>query len=209
MAWIEYHTALRDHWKIKRLSTLLEVDYPYALGVISCLWLWVAEYAQNGNVSRFTSAEIQDAARCNMQKFSLETLKKCELVDERGFINDWNHHGLKLLKSTRKRVKECRERKRYSNVTVTPTNLTNLTNLTNQYTHLESEVFKTCFKNYLEMRLKIKKPATDKAIELALGELKKYSLETAIKMLEQSILNSWQGIFPLKNNKSEPYRNKI
>ena len=129
MAWIEYHTALRDHWKIKRLARILEVDYIYALGAISCLWLWCAEYAKDGNVTRFSDDEIRDAARCNSQKFSIEALKKCELINDKGKINDWNKHGLKLLASTRKRVKECRERKRYSNVTVTPT-LPNQPNLT-------------------------------------------------------------------------------
>ncbi len=128
MAWIEYHTALRDHWKIKRLAGILGVEYPYALGVISCLWLWVADYAPDGDINRFLDDEIREAARCGMQKFCVEALKKCELVDERGRINDWHKHGLKLLRSNRKRVAEFRKRKRYGNVTVTPTNLTNQTN---------------------------------------------------------------------------------
>jgi hypothetical protein len=127
MAWIEYHTALRDHWKIKRLATILEVDYLYALGAVSCLWLWVAEYSPNGDIKRFSDAEIRDAARCNLLKFSFEALKKCELINEKGKINDWNKHGLKLLVSTRKRVREYRERLRNGNVTDTPTNLTNHT----------------------------------------------------------------------------------
>jgi hypothetical protein len=127
MAWIEYHTALRDHWKIKRLAIILGIEYPHALGIVSCLWLWVAEYSPKGDIERFSDEEIRDAARCNMQKFSKDTLKKCELINDRGKINDWNKHGLKLLVSNRKRVKEYRERLRNSNVTDMPTNLTNHT----------------------------------------------------------------------------------
>lgn len=61
----------------------------------------------------------------------------------------------------------------------------------------------TIFKNYLEMRVKIKKPATDKAIELAKTTLEKLAPNNdskKIELLEQSILNSWQGIFPLRQN---------
>lgn len=54
--------------------------------------------------------------------------------------------------------------------------------------------------DYLEFRNKIKKPATIKAQELLLKKLG--DLRTAgndpVKVLEQSIMNSWQGIFPLK-----------
>jgi len=63
MAWIEYHTALRDHWKIKRLADSLGVEYVTALGAISCLWLWCAEYSQKGYLGRLTDEEIRFAAK--------------------------------------------------------------------------------------------------------------------------------------------------
>lgn len=61
--------------------------------------------------------------------------------------------------------------------------------------------FENTFKDFLEMRIKIKKPATSKAISLIHKDLDKLSegnveLKTAI--LNQSIKNSWQGVFPLK-----------
>lgn len=125
MSWIEYHTPLRDHWKIKRLSLILEVDYLYALGAISCLWLWCADYAQDGDLRRFSDDEIRDAARCNLQKFSISALKNCQLINEKGKINDWSKYGIKLLESNRKRVREHRLQKHYRNVTVMPTNQPN------------------------------------------------------------------------------------
>lgn len=58
------------------------------------------------------------------------------------------------------------------------------------------------FLDYIEMRKKIKKPlATDRAISLAMSNLEKLSKgdnDVAIQILEQSIMNSWQGLFPLK-----------
>lgn len=66
-----------------------------------------------------------------------------------------------------------------------------------------SEKFNTIFESYLDMRKKIKKPATDKAIDLAYQHLQKLAPgneEKQIKILEQSILNSWQGLFELKED---------
>jgi len=54
------------------------------------------------------------------------------------------------------------------------------------------------------MRNKIRKPLTERAFELLINELKKLSNDDqliAIKIMERSILNSWQGIFELKNNR--------
>ena len=66
------------------------------------------------------------------------------------------------------------------------------------------------FIDFVEMRKKIKKPMTDRAVTLAKNKLAKYAaipfsddINTvqAIKILEQSILNSWQDVYPLKENK--------
>lgn len=64
--------------------------------------------------------------------------------------------------------------------------------------------FVETFQSYLAMRIKIKKPATDKAQDLILKrlvELSNNNVEIAIKILEQSILNSWQGVFVLRQDK--------
>ena len=123
--WIEFHIALRDHWKIDRLSTALSCDYATALGYIACLWCWAAVNAPTGNLKRFNDVELCKASRLKSQKgYAIalkEILKRVELVDANDQIHDWCKHGIKLLESTRNRVKEYRERLRNSNVTVTPT----------------------------------------------------------------------------------------
>lgn len=71
------------------------------------------------------------------------------------------------------------------------------------------EKLDTAFRNYVDMRRKIRKPMTEAAIDLAMKKLEKLSdshqigsmdHDMAIEILEQSILNSWQGLFPIKNN---------
>lgn len=55
---------------------------------------------------------------------------------------------------------------------------------------------------YLQMRQRIRKPATDRAKELAIGELDKLRGEghDPGAVLRQSVLHSWQGLFPIKAN---------
>lgn len=53
---------------------------------------------------------------------------------------------------------------------------------------------------FIKMRKLSKKPLTDHALELAINKLYKLSSdpETQVEIVEQSILNNWQGFFPLK-----------
>lgn len=67
--------------------------------------------------------------------------------------------------------------------------------------HLKNESFLKTFNEFLEMRNKINKPATQKAQELVLKVLEKVSLETAVLMLNQSIVNNWRDVYPLNQNK--------
>lgn len=63
--------------------------------------------------------------------------------------------------------------------------------------------------SFVEFRKKIKKPMTDRAIELLIGKLEKLTDSTPeqIEILNQSILNGWTGIFPLKKGAESNGRN--
>lgn len=58
---------------------------------------------------------------------------------------------------------------------------------------------------FIDYRKKIKKPMTDRAIALLISELNKLSSDivTQIEILNQSILNGWQGVFPLKQQNNQ------
>ncbi|NFO56353.1 hypothetical protein FDB39_05565 [Clostridium botulinum] len=65
--------------------------------------------------------------------------------------------------------------------------------------------------DFMKMRDKIKKPMTDRALKIMLNKLKTLSNDTEIqiKILEKSIENCWQGIFPLKEGEEVGNRNRI
>lgn len=73
---------------------------------------------------------------------------------------------------------------------------------------LKNEVFNKTFKDFLELRVKMRRPATDRTKELLLAKLSGYAIETAIAMLEQSIMNSWQGVFELKKENDNGRRER-
>lgn len=55
-------------------------------------------------------------------------------------------------------------------------------------------------KEYVKFRKQMKKPLTDKGIQLVIKKLDKMSpdIDEQIAIIEQSIVNGWQGLFPLK-----------
>ena len=63
------------------------------------------------------------------------------------------------------------------------------------------ETLDRAFADYVAMRKQIKKPMTDRAVDLAIKKLDELSCgdnDLAVKIINQSIMNSWQGLFPLK-----------
>jgi hypothetical protein len=60
------------------------------------------------------------------------------------------------------------------------------------------------FTDYVEMRKQLKKPMTERAVQLAMNKLESLSggdNDKAIKIIEQSIERSWAGLFELKEDK--------
>ncbi len=92
-------------------------------------------------------------------------------------------------KEIKKKVKEIKDKTAFEDYTSNPTLLDML-------------------QSFIEFRKKIKKPMTDKAITLLLGQLDKLATDdaTKISVLEQSIVNGWQGVFPLKDNGAQAGR---
>lgn len=84
-------------------------------------------------------------------------------------------------------------------------------------TYFPDEKLNDAFIEYVEMRKKIKKPLTDHAIDLVIKKLIDLATipfsdgvvdsDMEIKILEQSIMNSWQGLFPLKSDKQQSGKN--
>lgn len=67
------------------------------------------------------------------------------------------------------------------------------------------EQLNSTFLDFIEMRKKIKAPMTERAITLMLNKIDKLAgtdSVLAINILEQSILNGWKDVYPLKDEKN-------
>ena len=69
----------------------------------------------------------------------------------------------------------------------------------------DSELNETIL-SFIKFRKDIKKPMNDHTIDLLIKKLEKMdpSIKNQIEILNQSMVNGWQGIFPLKENESKP-----
>lgn len=79
---------------------------------------------------------------------------------------------------------------------------------------IPKEIPEEVFHEYVLMREKIKKPMTPNAIKLAYGKLAKLKEQghDPKLVLEQSIFNSWQGLFPLRvenNGKQSSLKDRL
>lgn len=65
----------------------------------------------------------------------------------------------------------------------------------------QDEKLRLPLKEYIKMRKAIKKPITTHGLELAIAKLKGLSknINEQIEIVNKSVMNSWQGLFPLKD----------
>tara|TARA_R110002020_G_scaffold175493_1_gene367420 strand:+ start:28670 stop:28900 length:231 start_codon:yes stop_codon:yes gene_type:complete len=57
-----------------------------------------------------------------------------------------------------------------------------------------------CWQGFVDMRYSIKKPLTERSITLIIMKLKRLDESMANEILDQSTINCWQGIFPLRDD---------
>lgn len=90
---------------------------------------------------------------------------------------------------------------------------TNNNNNNNNNNNIYNDELKldTAVKEFITFRKKIKKPMTDHAVKLMFSKLNKLSSDTdeQVEILNQSILNGWQGIYPLKREEKKSGQNGI
>ena len=74
-----------------------------------------------------------------------------------------------------------------------------------------SEELKEAVKDFIEFRKEKKKPLTARGFELFMRKLDKLAgdEDMKIKIIEQSIENSWTGVFPLHFDAEESVRAKV
>lgn len=125
----------------------------------------------------------QRELRSRLENYAVETSKKCET--ETQILRESN---------TKRNIETNTERKKESKKAGG-----SYDEILAAYT--VNEDLKQALLEFIKMRKLIKKPLTDRALRLILSKLDTLATTDGAKIdiLNQSIVNNWQGVFPLKN----------
>ena len=120
--WIRFDTTLTRHPKVIRLATQLGVPRHQAIGILCELWSFAVNYAEDGDLSQFSDAEISYALEQNGN--TLKALVSAGFIEEDDsggrHLHDWHEYqGALIHQRLRNKEKQKRYRERNRNVTVT------------------------------------------------------------------------------------------
>ena len=122
MAWIELHTELVEHRKIKHLMRETDAPRDACVGRLCMLWLWAIRNRPDGDLSDVDDLDFQRIWELGPKKTAAfrRALESAGLLDRDGdrlVIHDWDEYAGRLLearKRDRERKREARRKDRKS-----------------------------------------------------------------------------------------------
>jgi predicted phage replisome organizer len=233
--WIKLSTGLPDNRKIKQIRKLPNGDTIALMWVfLMCL---AGETNEDGMVYftpeiPYTEEMLADEfnMEINTVRLALTTFQRfgmIEVVDNIICLAAWEKWQAvdslaTIREQTRKRVAKHREKQKQlvsnvtSNVTVTESNATeedkdkNKKKKENKKIYSDDENLNLAILSFIDFRKGIKKSMTDHAVDLLIKKLNGMTTDVSeqIEILNQSIINGWQGIFPLKGSDGNAGKNQ-
>lgn len=102
MAWIESHSILIEHPKVREAAKILNIKPVIMVGHLTCFWHKVIELREDGDVSQWTDEDISYYSKWEGDpKLFYETLKN-HFIDEKNglkLVHDWLDYAWKYLYS--------------------------------------------------------------------------------------------------------------
>lgn len=129
------------------------------------------------------SNKIQKLENKNYIKIEYEK-RGCEVISRKIRLKNFYTDDIKKI------IPTIKEKFKDNNI--------NIKNINNKI-YYDNQELNNLFLEFLELRLKLKCKNTDRAIKLLLNELEKYDDEVKIQMINNSIMNSWKSVYPLKS----------
>ncbi len=201
--WIKMRTDLHDDPEVLRLSAMLKIDRFAVVGRLATLWAWADKHTTDGT-SSVTPLLLDDIVSHQGFADAMTVVGWLEVTDKGIRFPKFSRHNGKSAKKralTSRRV--ATHRKRTDNVNVTLPALAREEKRREEVTPraaLPAWVPKDAWDGYVEMRVKIKKPMTERAKALAIGKLdalRGKGYEPAA-VLDEATEKSWQGIYEPK-----------
>lgn len=211
--WISVHRQLEDHW--------LWEDKPYAKGQAWVDLLMLANHEDNkfllGNeLMEVKAGSFVTSISKLCKKWGWSNTKVVKFLDvleaekmikrksdtKKTVITIENYSVYQESKTKKRRKNDAETMQKHTN---------NNDNNENNIIYNADPQLDKAIKEFIKFRREMKKPMTDHAIELLINKLNKLSSDTSeqIEILNQSMLNGWQGIFPLKESGKKPKETTI
>ncbi len=143
---------------------------------------------------RTSLRRLQESGEIDKQttnKYTIITIRK---------YNDYQKNDKQTTnkRQTKDNIKEYKEEQEYKDINIKEKYKKE--NIEKKY--FESLKVNTIFNEFLELRKKLKAVNSERAINSLINKLNEYDEETQYQMIEQSIVNSWKGLFELKSKKN-------
>lgn len=211
--WVSIHRQLQDHW--------LWEDKPFSKGQAWVDMLLMANHADKkfmlGNelvevkAGSFITSEYKLMERWGWSKTKvrsfLDILQKDEMIvknsDRKKTTITLVNYGLFQDSETTERPQKDRKKTTKKPQKNPNNNDNNVNNENNIIYYADDPNLNQAIIEFVDFRKGIKKPMSEHAVKLMIGKLNKMTsdVNTQIEIINQSILNGWQGIFPLKEDK--------
>ncbi len=220
MAWIESHRRLGTHRKLLAMARSLKISRAQAIGMLHLFWWWALDAAPDGDITGVNPIDIgvvmdwnrSDNRSVSRSQSLYNCLVSCGWIEEkegRTLIHDWNDYAGNLISKRKQNAERMRQvrsthvqntfvahtgatvpNSTQHNSTITPTPSNNLPEWLNKET----------WGNFLLMRKTMKALPTTHATKLLLKRLDELRItgDDPNAILNQSIMNNWKGLFPLK-----------
>lgn len=93
MPWLKVYDDLPRHPKTTRLARKLGAERALVVGCLVCLWSWAFQYAEDGDLKKFTDEDLADAAHWpgDAAEF-VAALRSTGWIDKH-FIHGWDEHA--------------------------------------------------------------------------------------------------------------------
>ena len=217
--WISIHRQLQSHW--------LWEDKPFSRGQAWIDLLLLANHADKtimlGNelievqAGSFITSELKLMERWGWSKTKvrsfLELLQKDKMIvkktDRKKTTIIIENYG--VFQDSETTEKPQKNRKKTTEKPQKNTNNNdNNDNNENKIIYNADPALNQAIIEFVEFRKKIKKPMTEHAVDLMVKKLQKMTPDIGkqIEIINQSIMNGWQGIFPLKEEQQPKQQKK-
>lgn len=117
--WHEYHQHPAGHPKTVRAAKALGVPVAHLVGHLVCLWHWALDYAEDGDLTGYSDAELADAAQwegdpaefvkalieCgDRQEGALDIGTKPGFIDDERSLHNWKRYTAKVIRDRYQRA---------------------------------------------------------------------------------------------------------